>query len=256
MKRILKILLGVFVGLFLILLLIPVFFKDKIQALIISEFDKNTEATLYFDVDQFGLSLIKNFPDFTVSIGDFGIIGKGVFEGDTLANVKNLEATINLKEVLFGETMSDKSVDLESPDITIIVLGDGTANYDIAKSSTEIEQAPAPDASSVSFGLNSFSVTNGDFIYYDQSTKVFTQLNGIDISGKGDFAEDIFDLIAKGKVKSGSFSYEGAEYVSNKALSIDMVMSMDLPNMKFVFKENEFLINEFPLSADGSFTMD
>lgn len=255
MKRILKILLGVFVGLFLILLLIPVFFKDKIQALIISEFDKNTEATLYFDVDQFGLSLIKNFPDFTVSIGDFGIIGKGVFEGDTLANVKNLEATINLKEVLFGETMSVKSVDLESPDITIIVLGDGTANYDIAKSSTEIEQAPAPDASSVSFGLNSFSVTNGDFIYYDQSTKVFTQLNGIDISGKGDFAEDIFDLIAKGKVKSGSFSYEGAEYVSNKALSIDMVMSMDLPNMKFVFKENEFLINEFPLSADGSFTM-
>jgi hypothetical protein len=34
-----------------------------------------------------------------------------------------------------------------------------------------------------------------------------------------------------------------------------MVMSMDLPNMKFIFKENEFLINEFPLSADGSFTM-
>jgi hypothetical protein len=255
MKRFFKILLGVIVGLFLILLLIPVFFKDKIQALIISEFDKNTEATLYFDVDQFGLSLIKNFPDFTVSLGDFGIIGKGVFEGDTLANVKNLEARINLKEVLFGETISIKGVDLESPDITIIVLEDGTANYDIAKASTETVEVSSEEEAALSFGLNSFSVTNGDFIYYDQSTKVFTQLNGIDISGKGDFAEDIFDLIAKGKVKAGSFSYEGAEYVSNKALSIDMVMSMDLPNMKFVFKENEFLINEFPLSADGSFTM-
>jgi hypothetical protein len=255
MKRFFKILLGVFFGLFLILLLIPVFFKDKIQALIVSEFDKNTEATLFFDVNQFGLSLIKNFPDFTVSLGDFGIIGKGVFEGDTLANIKNLEARINLKEVLFGETISVKGVDLDSPDITIIVLEDGTANYDIAKASTETVEVPSQEEASLSFGLNSFSVTNGDFIYYDQSTKVFTQLNGIDISGKGDFAEDIFDLIAKGKVKSGSFSYEGAEYVSNKSLSIDMVMSMDLPNMKFIFKENEFLINEFPLSADGSFTM-
>jgi hypothetical protein len=255
MKRFFKILLGVFFGLFLILLLIPVFFKDKTQALIVSEFDKNTEATLFFDVNQFGLSLIKNFPDFTVSLGDFGIIGKGVFEGDTLANIKNLEARINLKEVLFGETISVKGVDLDSPDITIIVLEDGTANYDIAKASTETVEVPSQEEASLSFGLNSFSVTNGDFIYYDQSTKVFTQLNGIDISGKGDFAEDIFDLIAKGKVKSGSFSYEGAEYVSNKSLSIDMVMSMDLPNMKFIFKENEFLINEFPLSADGSFTM-
>jgi hypothetical protein len=255
MKRFFKILLGVIVGLFLILLLIPVFFKDKIQALIISEFDKNTEATLFFDVDQFGLSLIKNFPDFTVSLGDFGIIGKGVFEGDTLANVKNLEARINLKKVLFGETISIKGVDLESPDITIIVLEDGTANYDIAKASTETVEVPSEEDASLSFGLNSFSVTNGAFIYYDQSSKVFTQLNGIDISGKGDFAEDIFDLIAKGKVKSGSFSYEGTEYVTNKALSLDMVMSMDLTNMKFTFKENEFLINEFPLSADGSFTM-
>ncbi len=255
MKRFFKILLGVLAGLFILLLLIPVFFKDKIQALIISEFDKNTEATLYFDVDQFGLSLIKNFPDFTVSLGDFGIIGKGVFEGDTLADVKNLEARINLKEVLFGEAISIKGVDLESPDITIIVLEDGTANYDITKASAETAEVTTEEASAVSFGLNSFSVTNGDFIYYDQSTKVFTQLNGIDILGKGDFAEDIFDLIAKGKVKSGSFSYEGTEYVSNKALSIDMIMSMDLPNMKFTFKDNEFLINEFPLSADGSFTM-
>ncbi|PIQ49550.1 MAG: hypothetical protein COW03_04135 [Cytophagales bacterium CG12_big_fil_rev_8_21_14_0_65_40_12] len=255
MKRFFKILLGVLVGLFILLLLIPVFFKDKIQALIISEFDKNTEATLYFDVDQFGLSLIKNFPDFTVSLGDFGIIGKGVFEGDTLANIENLKARINLSEVLFGETISIKGVDLESPDITIIVLEDGTANYDIAKASTETSEVATEEAAAVSFGLNSFSVTKGDFIYYDQSTKVFTQLNGIDLTGKGDFAEDIFDLIAKGNVKSGSFSYEGAEYVSNKALSIDMVMSMDLPNMKFTFKENEFLINEFPLSADGSFTM-
>ncbi|MGW8121775.1 hypothetical protein ACV07N_03875 [Roseivirga echinicomitans] len=256
MKRFLKIVLGIFFAIFLVLLLIPVFFKDKIRDKIVSEFDKNTEATLYFDVDKFGLSLIRNFPNFTVSLGDFGIIGKGVFEGDTLANVKNLEAQINLKEVLFGETVTIKGIHLESPDITIIVLGDGTANYDIMKVMEEADETAAEASeSSVSFGINSFSVSKGDFVYFDQSSQIFTQLNGINITGKGDFAQDIFDLVSEGKVDAATFSYEGTEYVTNKSVTMDMVMSMDIPNMKFTFKENEFLINEFPLAANGSFTM-
>lgn len=256
MKRFFKILLGIFLVIFLLLLLIPVFFKDKIRDKIVSEFDKNTEATLFFDVDKFGLSLIKNFPDFTVSLGDFGIIGKGVFEGDTLASVENLEAQINLKEVLFGDAITIKGVNLETPDITIIVLEDGTANYDIMKASAEVsETAETESEGSMSFGINSFSISNGAFIYFDQSTQVFTQLNGINISGKGDFAEDIFDLISEGKVDETTFTYDGTEYVTNKSITMDLVMSMDLPNMKFTFKENEFLINEFPLAANGSFTM-
>ena len=256
MKRFIKVVVGIFLALFLLLLLIPVFFKDQIREKIISEFDKNTEATLYFDVDKFSLSLIKNFPDFTVSLGDFGITGKGVFEGDTLANVQNLEAQINLKEVIFGDAINIKGVNLESPDITIIVLEDGTANYDIMKEPAEVQSTESTsDAGAINFGINNFSISNGNFIYFDQSTQVFTQLNGIELSGQGDFAEDIFDLVSEGKINSASFAFENTEYVTNKSVTLDLVMSMDIPNMKFTFKENEFLINQFPLAADGSFTM-
>jgi hypothetical protein len=255
MKRFFKMLFGFIAVLFLALLLIPTFFKQKIQDLIIAEFDKNTEATLFFDVDNFGLSLISNFPDFTVSMGDFGILGKGVFEGDTLVNVKNLEARINLNDVLFKEKMSIKGVSLDSPDITIIVLEDGTANYDIGKASAGPVENENSEEGSLSFALNSFAVTNGGFIYYDQSVKVFTQLNGINVAGKGDFASDIFDLVANGKVDQATVTYEGTEYVTNKSVTVAMILSMDLPNSKYTFKENEFLINEFPLSVNGFFTM-
>lgn len=255
MKRFLKIFLGIIIGIFILLLLIPVFFKDKIRDIIIREFEKNTEATLFFDVDKFGLSLIKNFPDFTVNLGDFGVIGKGVFEGDTLASAADLQATINLKEVLSGDAIKVKSVSLKSPDITIIVLADGTANYDIAKASESEEISTEESGESMSFGISSFSITDGDFVYFDQSTAVFTQLNGITLTGKGDFAEDIFDLVSKGKIESAAFNYDGVDYVTNKALTIDMILSMDLPNSKYTFKENEFLINDFPIAIDGSFTM-
>lgn len=62
MKRFAKIFASIFLLIFIALLLLPVFFKDQIKALIIKEFEKATEATIYFDLDQFSVSLIKNFP--------------------------------------------------------------------------------------------------------------------------------------------------------------------------------------------------
>jgi hypothetical protein len=57
-----------FPAFFIALLLLPVFFKDQIKALIFQEFEKATEATIYFDLDQFSVSLIKNFPSATITV--------------------------------------------------------------------------------------------------------------------------------------------------------------------------------------------
>ena len=169
MKKVGKIFLIVFGVLIVAILLIPVFFKDKIKELVISEFEKSTEAELYFgDVS---LSLFKNFPDFTLGLSDMGIIGKGLFAGDTLLNVGNMSASIDLQEVLFGENISLKSIDLVKPYITIITLSDGSANYDIAKATETVEEVTeeAGDEAGVSFGIKSFSIEEGEFVYFDQS---------------------------------------------------------------------------------------
>jgi len=99
-----------------------------------------------------------------------GITGKGLFEGDTLMSVGNLSASIDLNEVLFGETISLKSIRLDKPSFTIITLADGTANYDIAKASEEVPvEITEEEGAAVSFGIQSFSIEDGDFVYYDQS---------------------------------------------------------------------------------------
>lgn len=256
MKRLAKILAIFFVSLFLLAIILPIIFKDKIKDIIVEEFANNTEATVFFDVDQFSLSLIKNFPDFTVTLGDFGVVGTGVFEGDTLASVKELEARINLSDVLFGESISIKGVHLDQPSFMIITLADGTANYDIAKTTEEVPVTEETEsAGSVSFGINNFSINEGEFVYLDQSLEFIMDMNGIDIKGRGDFAEDIFDLVSAGSIDGVTVSYGGTEYLTQKSLDLDLVMSMDLPNSTFTFKENEFAINEFPLHLDGTFKM-
>ena len=255
MKRVAKIFLGFLLTLFVAAIVLPMIFKDKIRELIIAEFEKSTEATIYFDIDQFSLSMIKNFPNFTIGLGDFGVVGKGIFEGDTLVSVEDLEARVNLSDVLFGDAISIKGVDLESPSFMIIALADGSANYDIAKPSETPDPVAEESEGSVSFGIQSFSVSNGDFIYFDQGAKVIMDLAGVNLRGRGDFAEDIFDLLSSGSIESVNLNYDGTEYVTDKKLDLDLVMSMDLPNSTYTFKENTFAINEFPLHLDGSFSM-
>ena len=221
-----------------------------------TEFEKATLATIYFDVDKFGLSMIKNFPDFTVSLGDFGIVGTGIFEEDTLAQVGDLEARINLRDVLFGDKVSVKGVHLDDAQILIMVLENGQANYDIARPSDTAEPIPEDgESGSVDFGINSFSIANSDFIYFDQSSGVITQLTDMDLKGSGDFASEVFDLTAVGEIADTRFIYQGAEYAANKHLELDLTLSIDLPNSTYRFKENQFLINAFPLSLNGDFTM-
>lgn len=254
MKKVLKIVVGFILFLFVAVLLIPVFFKGKIKELIMEEFAKNTEATLYFD--DFNLSLIRNFPNFTLSLDEMGIIGKGVFQEDTLFKVDELSATVNLQEVLFGDQISLKSISADGADITIIVLEDGTANYDIAKASEEIvEPDTDEEAGAVSLGLESISVTNSQFVYFDQGLNYFMQLAGMNVTGEGDFTNDIFDLTTRGRVDDVEVNYEGVDYLHNKSVDLDVILSMDLTNSKYTFKENIIKVNDFPLAADGSFTM-
>lgn len=254
MKKFLKIFIGILAFLIVAILLIPILFKGKIKEMIMAEFAKSTEATLYFD--DFNLSLIRNFPNFTLSLDEMGIIGTGVFAEDTLFKVNELAATVNLKEVLFGDEINIKSIAADGADITIIVLQDGTANYDIAKASEEVEEVPTDEeAGAVSFGLQSISITNSEFVYFDQGLAYFMQLGGMNVKGEGDFANDIFDLKTTGRVNDVEVSYEGVDYLHNKSVDIDAVLSMDLTNSKYTFKDNIIHVNDFPLAADGSFTL-
>ena len=255
MKRAAKIIVGFVIFLFVAILLIPIFFKDRIKALIISEFEKATEATIYFDIDRFGLSMIKNFPDFTVSMAEFGVVGKGIFAGDTLIHVEDLEATMNLNEVLFGDGIAVKGVDLSGPRFLIMQLENGAANYDISKPSEENLGSSSEEESSVKFGINRFSISDGEMVYFNQSSALITQLSGINLKGRGDFDADIFDLITAGKINEVGLMYEGNEYVANKSVELDLVLSMDILKSSYTFKENEFLINQFPLTVDGNFKL-
>ena len=262
MKKFLIILGVVFVILISAIIVLPIIFKDDIRKSFDVAVAENVNAKVYYDIDGFSLSLIKNFPDITVSMSDFGVAGVDIFENDTLVSIGEFLVTVDLMSAISGDQIIIKKILLDEPNINVRVLADGTANYDIAKESEEVteveeevEENVSEEESNVSIGIKNWAIRNANLVYDDQSMNVYTSINGLTHEGSGDFTLDVFDLTTNTTVSSASFGFEGVEYVSNKSLELDVTLNMNLADMTFTFKENRIAVNDFAMEADGYVSM-
>ncbi|MEP1096828.1 MAG: AsmA-like C-terminal region-containing protein [Cyclobacteriaceae bacterium] len=263
MKKVLIILGIVFALLVVAVITIPIIFKDDIQQALDQAMDENLNAKVYYDTDQFTLSLISNFPDFTVGMGDFGIVGIDQFAEDTLVSVGRFQITVDVMSAISGDQIKINEVLLEEPKITVLVLPNGTANYDIARESTEEATPETTEASSeeesaesdISIGVEKWAIVEGQLIYIDQSMNLSTSVLGLNHEGSGDFTLDVFDMKTVTSIASVSLAFEGEEFVSNKTFDANLNLNMDLGQMKFKFLENRIAVNDFAMVADGFVNM-
>lgn len=257
MKKAFKWTLIIFGSLIILILaaafIVPVLFKDDIKAAIDKEIAKSVNADVVFDVDKFNLTLFKNFPNVTIELGDLGVINREPFEGQVLFATNKLQVEINLKDILFGDQLRVKGISLVKPVINVKVLPDGKANWDIAIPSTDTVSTEEPGE--FSFGIDHWEIVDGDVVYDDQSLPYYLQLKGLNHSGSGDFTQDVFDLKTQTVADTVTTSYDGVEYISNKRVEIDAVISISEEYSKYTFKENSATVNDFAMSFDGWFKM-
>ncbi len=136
------------------------------------------------------------------------------------------------------------------------VLKDGRANWDIAKADSTNAELPG-DTSATKFNvkLSEYSITNGHLIYDDESLPMLMDLAGLEHKGEGDFNQDLFVLKTTTHSDSVNVVYDGVKYLKNVKADVKADLDMDMPNMKFTFKENEATINQLALGFDGWLAM-
>ncbi|MCE7862125.1 MAG: AsmA family protein [Bacteroidetes bacterium CHB5] len=258
MKIVKKILIGlavVFVLLIAAAFIIPVVFKDDIKAAIDKEIEKNINADVLFDINNFSLSLFKNFPNITAQVKDLGVFNRAPFEGVPLFIVNRIDAEVNLKDVLFGDQLRLKGITLVGPQITIKVLADGRANYDITYPSTDTATVAEEEPGSFSFAIDHWEIIDGELIYDDASIPFYTAIAGLNHSGNGNFNEKEFDLKTRTTTDSLTVRFDGVEYITNKRANIDAVIGISEEYTRYTFKDNVTRLNDFALSAEGWFKM-
>ncbi len=253
-----KVLIGLailFVLLIATAIAIPFFFKDDIKKAIDKEIATAINADVLFDVDNFDLTLFRNFPNATAEIKSLGVFNRAPFEGTPLFVIERLDIEVNLKELIFGSELRLKGITLVRPQINVKVLEDGRANWDITYPTVDTVQVEEEQAGSFSFGIDHWEIIDGDVVYDDKSIPFLLSLKGLNHTGSGDFNEKAFDLNTNTSADTLTVVYDGVEYISNKRLAADMVLGISEDYSLFTFKENIAKLNDFGLGFNGWFKM-
>ncbi|MBL0044578.1 MAG: AsmA family protein [Flavobacteriales bacterium] len=234
-------------------ILIPILFKDKIEKAVKDQVNASLNATV--DWGEWDLSIISSFPNATFEVSKVKVCNLAPFEGICLADIGELQATVGVMS-LFGDKILIKRVALDHPIIHVKVLPDGRANYDIAKADSTAGETPADTAASkFNVQLKEYSITDGHVIYDDQSLPMLMDLAGLDHRGEGDFTQDLFMLKTVTHSDSVNVVFDGVKYLKNAVADIKADLDMDMPHMKFTFKENEATVNQLVLGFDGWLAM-
>lgn len=231
-------------------IVLPIVYKGKLVSLLQKEINNNVNAQVSFDED-ISLSLIKNFPNFTLGISKLSVVGIHEFEGDTLFATTDLSCTVDVMSVIKGDAIGIRKVYLKEPRVHALVLSNGKANWDIAKPSTDTTQTTDTTQSNFHVQLKSLVIEDGTIVYDDKVMGVHTALAGFNYEMSGDFTQDEFGLAIQSTIKEFSMNYGGVKYLNKVNTAIKMDLDMNMPQMKFTFKENSFALNELTFNFDG-----
>ena len=252
-KKILKYLGFTLLFLIALIILLPIIFKGSIVEKVKEEANNNLNAKV--DFGDFDLSLITTFPNFKFSINNIKVDGVDKFEGTQLANIGNLTLKVDLMSVISGDEIKVKTLSISDLTANAIVLADSSANWDIAKTSGDIEEEVIEEAdtetSSFKLGLKDLSITNANITYLDETMDLETSIKNFNFHLTGDMTEDVTDLVTTTTIEAMNLEMENIKYFKQTKIEADATINADLANSKYTFTENEFRINALTLNLDG-----
>ncbi len=256
MKKALKIT-GIVIGsLILLLLILPYAFRGKIKETIITQGNKMLNAR--FDFGSLNLSLLRNFPNATVTLRDFALWGIDDFAADTLISAGKVTATVNLFSLLGDEGYEISKVAILNTDIKAIVLEDGRVNWDIMKPSEEPADTTVKKeegSSDFRIKLKKFILDDINLIYDDRAGKTYASVEDLKLLCSGDMSAEQTLLRLQMEIERASVRMGGIPYLSNAKIGAKIDVDADLANKKFTLRQNSISLNAIEAGIDGTFAM-
>jgi hypothetical protein len=246
-KKVLLIVLSIFVTLIAILTILPYAFRGKIMVLAKEQINAKLNATV--DFDDLNMSFIRNFPNASVRFENLRIVGVGEFAKDTLLFSENVDLILNINSLFSDKGYEIRKLKFNNSQVLAHVLTNGKANWSIMKS----DSTQSVDTSAMSFDLKlkDFEIENANIVYLDDEGKMKAIIKNLYHHTSGDLTADSSMLITKTTIDSLSFLMDGVEYISKANAELNANINANLNKMIFSFKENSSRINAIPFSFEG-----
>jgi hypothetical protein len=255
LKKILKWTGITFVLLIILMICIPIIFKDDIKNLVLKEVNKSLKADV--SIQDIDLTFISTFPAITIKLSDVKVVGRTAFKGVELAAIKSFSAHVGFWDIISGDQIEIDEIHLSDAQFDVRVDPKGMANYDIVIPTEELPKEEQEEPSSFKLSLNEYSLTNVGIRYDDQASDMFAEIVNLNHSGSGDLTAEVIDFNTETTIDSLTYKMDGLTYLSHvktKAIA-NLLMEFSETSSKFTFRENEFELNNFKTSLAGSYEM-
>lgn len=232
------------------LVAIPFFFRDSILDAVRQAANDNLHATV--DFEDASISLLRQFPLLTLQLDEYEVVGKGDFLGVPLVKGTSITFSVDVRSIFRENSpLEIRQVHLDKPELNILVLRDGRANYDITLPSEQPDLVVESEPIDFKIQLDAYSIQEGLLKYTDRSLETRVLATGLNHEGKGFFTSNQYQLETETGIEALSVSYEGIPYLKKAKTNLSAGFDIDLSQMKFTLLDNRLLINELPLEFDG-----
>lgn len=246
MKKIWKILAVLFGLVLLIMITIPLFFKDRINEQIRREINANITGS--FDFKELNISLFRDFPK--LSLGLVGPVCWSYVASDTSEIFKASEVFVSLGlwDVLMNnEPFSISKIRLNTAEIHLIQYDSLQGNYMLVKTDTMAQEK----SSNVQFKIEDYEIINSSLNYRDHYTNQELIISGIQHKGSFDQADAVQKTQSVTDIESFSFIENSVTLFKN--LQITAVNNLEIYEEGKAIKisPSTLKLNEFVLNYQG-----
>ena len=238
--------------LLVILLAVPYLFRDRIAARLRTELASSVNARLAWD--GVGLSVLRDFPNVTLSVDRPSVVGIAPFAGDTLVAMRQARLVLDLGSVLgylrAGDRIVVREIALQQPNVRLRVLKDGQANWNITKPS-----AGAQSSREVGVSLRDLRISGANIRMDDDQSNLSATVLGLNESLHGDFGSTRFTLSTHTKADTVTVHFGGIPYLSRVALEVNADVDADMMAKRFAFRNDSVRLNKLLLVFAGAVTL-
>ena len=257
LKKTARVLVPVVAVLLLLLVLFPLVFRKLISDEVRNLLNENYNAKI--DYADLSFSLLKHFPNPTVSLEKFVAVGKDEFDGDTLASFQKLEVSFGWLSLFKGSNYNIQSISVIEPVVKLRVNKSGKANWDIAKElfiSKDTLYIAKEGKQSFTIEVKKWSINHGSVSYKNDTVNFTSALKNLNVEGTRVESNNGFGIKSIVSVDDLTSTYKGLDYLQGLHLKAEQNYTYKADENLYEIKDNHFQLNDLQLLVNGSIKAD
>lgn len=245
MKKILKYIGILLVGIIIAMIILPFLYKDEIITKLKDEINGQIDGELEFsDID---LSFFKSFPNVALTISDLNINSSKTSKHQNLLKAKSLVIDLELMSFIKKEEVQRiNRIYLDEADIVLYTDKNNQSNYLLAKGNSNTADKE------YLINLKSYEIKSSNLKYIDENTETFLSLENVDHEGEGDLSQDIFDLKHMTTIEKVHMEVSNVNYMDKVKLKSDMITKINHSNSSYEIETKELILNKLNVDAVGN----